>query len=47
MLFDTVRDLIQHYLNMQIDVNRYKIGMGLAELRDTTLPMIYRRRNSI
>lgn len=33
MLFDTVRDLIQHYLNMQIDVNRYKIDMGTRGIK--------------
>ena len=33
MLFDTVRDLIQHYLNMQIDVDRYKIDMGTLGIK--------------
>ena len=33
MLFDTVRDLIQHYLNMQINVDRYKIGIGTRGIK--------------
>lgn len=33
MLFDTVRDLIQYCLNMQIDVDRYKIDMGTRGIK--------------
>ena len=38
MLFDTVRDLIQHYLNMQIDVDRYKIDIGTRGVKEYYSP---------
>ena len=33
MLFYSVRELVQHYLNMQIDVDRYKIDMGTRGIK--------------
>ena len=38
MLFDTVRELIQHYLNMQIEINRYKIDMGIRGVKEYYYP---------
>ena len=38
MLFDTVRELIQHYLNMQIDIDRYKIDMGIRGVKEYYYP---------
>ena len=33
MLFDTVRELISHCLNMQIEIDRYKIDMGTRGIK--------------
>lgn len=33
MLFDSVRELIRHYLNTQIDIDRYKISMGTRGIK--------------
>lgn len=38
MLFETARGLIQHYLNMQIDVDRYKIDMGIRGVKEYYCP---------
>ena len=38
MLLDTVRELIQHYLNMQIDIDRYKIDMGIRGVKEYYYP---------